>query len=206
MILFDYYRGMYTMNRILLKTILLVFVLSGKPVLAEQSSPGDVVRDIVDRVLQVLDDSNLTEDQKQQTIYTIASSNIDFREMSQRILAVNWRQASDTDKERFVSLYEKILLGDYWTRIRNYSGERVQYLSVSIEQENYATVDTVITHPDGEVEIPITYRMLMRDGQWFAYDFLVEGLSLVQNYRREYLAIIKNSGMEGLLQYMETQI
>ena len=194
------------MNRILLKTILLVFVLSGKPVLAEQSSPGDVVRDIVDRVLQVLDDSNLTEDQKQQTIYTIASSNIDFREMSQRILAVNWRQASDTDKERFVSLYEKILLGDYWTRIRNYSGERVQYLSVSIEQENYATVDTVITHPDGEVEIPITYRMLMRDGQWFAYDFLVEGLSLVQNYRREYLAIIKNSGMEGLLQYMETQI
>ena len=194
------------MNRYLLIPVCLVFILSSQSVIAENQSPDDVVRNIIDRVLQVLDDSNLTEDQKQQTIYTIASSNIDFREMSQRILAMNWRQSSDADKEKFVSLYEKILLGDYWTRIRNYSGEQVQYLSVSIEQENHATVDTVITHPDGEVEIPITYRMLMLDGQWLAYDFLVEGLSLVQNYRREYQAIIKNSGMEGLLQYMETQI
>ncbi|NIQ14452.1 MAG: ABC transporter substrate-binding protein, partial [Candidatus Dadabacteria bacterium] len=52
----------------------------------------------------------------------------------------------------------------------------------------------------------ITYRMELKDDNWKAYDFLVESLSLVQNYRREYQAIIKNHGIQGLLEQMHTQI
>ncbi len=90
--------------------------------------------------------------------------------------------------------------------MRHYSGERVQYLAVSIEQNKYATVDTVIVREGNRVEIPITYRMELVDDEWLAYDFLVESLSLIQNYRREYLAIIKNHGIDGLLRHMQREI
>jgi len=125
--------------------------------------------------------------------------------MSQRILATNWKKATDEQKIEFIFLFEKIILDDYWVRIRQFSGERVEYLAVSIDREIYATVDTVIVRGGTDVQIPITYRMQLKNGKWSAYDFLVESLSLIQNYRREYQAIIKNSGIKGLLEYMNNE-
>jgi len=194
------------MKKIFPSALLLFFVLLSQNAVAAGQSPGMIVKTTVDRVLDVLDDKALDEEQKRRIIYQTAGKNIDFREMSQRILAVNWKLLSEDQQVEFVFLFEKILLGDYWARIRNYSGERVEYLAVSVDQNRFATVDTVIVRPEGRAEIPITYRMLLRSGEWVAYDFLVEDLSLVQNYRTEYQAIIKNNGVEGLLEYMNSDI
>jgi len=175
-------------------------------VLAVDRGPGAIVKSSVDKALEILKDDELSEDQKRQFVYKVVSEHIDFKNMSQRILATNWKKATDEQKIEFVFLFEKIILDDYWVRIKQYSGERVEYLAVSIDREIYATVDTVIVRGGTDVQIPITYRMQLKDGKWSAYDFLVESLSLIQNYRREYQAIIKNSGIKGLLEYMNNEI
>ena len=173
---------------------------------ADDGNPGQIVKKTIDQVLAVLDDGTLSKEQKQRFVYQTASKQIDFNSMSQRILATNWDRADNQQKAEFVFLFEKILLNDYWTRMNNYSGERVEYYAVSVEQKKYATVDTVIIRDGSNVEIPITYRMELKEGVWRAYDFLVESLSLVQNYRREYQAIIKNHGIQGLLEHMHREI
>ena len=173
---------------------------------ADDGNPGQIVKKTIDQVLAVLDDGTLSKEQKQRFVYQTASKQIDFKSMAQRILATNWDRADNQQKAEFVFLFEKILLNDYWTRMNNYSGERVEYYAVSVEQKKYATVDTVIIRDGSNVEIPITYRMELKEGVWRAYDFLVESLSLVQNYRREYQAIIKNHGIQGLLEHMHREI
>ena len=175
-------------------------------VLAVDRGPGAIVKNSVDKALEILKDDELSEDQKRQFVYKVVSEHIDFKNMSQRILATNWKKATDEQKIEFIFLFEKIILDDYWVRIRQFSGERVEYLAVSIDREIYATVDTVIVRGGTDVQIPITYRMQLKNGKWSAYDFLVESLSLIQNYRREYQAIIKNSGIKGLLEYMNNEI
>jgi len=75
-----------------------------------------------------------------------------------------------------------------------------------IDNKDYATVDTIIIRDKNDIEIPISYRMKRFVNIWFAYDFTVERLSLVQSYRNEYRALVKNFGIDGLLEQMTREI
>jgi len=196
-----------TKPNLFLPYFLIIFLtVSSLSAHADDGNPGQIVKKTIDQVLVVLNDETLSKEQKRRFVYQTASKQIDFKSMATRILATNWDRADNQQKAEFVFLFEKILLNDYWTRMNNYSGERVEYYAVSVEQKKYATVDTVIIRDGSNVEIPITYRMELKEGVWRAYDFLVESLSLVQNYRREYQAIIKNYGIQGLLEHMHREI
>jgi len=183
---------------------LFLFLIQGTSFAEE--SPGKVVKQTVDQVLDVLRDEDLEEDRKREIVYKLVSHQIDFNSMSMRILATNWKKARDEQKAKFVMLFEKILLQTYWTRMRKYSGERVEYLAVTRDSNDFATVDTIIVRNEGSPEIPISYRLKLNGDKWLAYDFMVESLSLVQSFNREYNATINNHGINGLLEYMQSQI
>ena len=138
--------------------------------------------------------------------FELVKDRINFKEMSRRILATNWNIADEKQRKEFILLFEKILLNTYWERIRRFAGERVEYVSVSSDNEDYATVDTIIVKDKTDIEIPISYRMKRFVNIWFAYDFTVERLSLVQSYRNEYRAIAKNNGVDGLLEQMKRDV
>lgn len=84
--------------------------------------------------------------------------------------------------------------------------DRFEFITVSYGKDWLATVDTIIVRNDTDMHIPISFRMHKTDNNWLAYDFMVEHLSLVQSYRTEYQAHIKNNGIDGLLTYMENEI
>ena len=186
---------------------LLIYLLSTFlvfPVLAEEIKPGLIVKDTVSQVLEILEDEKISESARKEMIYNIVGGQINFSGMSRRILAINWKKATEEQKQQFESLFKAILLNTYWERIHNYNGEKVEYVTGMIEGNRFATVDTVII--SDEIQIPITYRMELVDEKWMAYDFLIESLSLVTRYRTEYRNIIKTHGMEGLLEQMESRV
>ena len=188
------------------KIIFIILLLCSFTSQANEESPGKIVKQTVDRVLSVLKDESLDEEKRKNIVYKLAKDRINFKEMSRRILATNWRIVTEEQKAEFISLFQEILLHTYWLRIKRYSGERVEYITVSFDNEDYAVVDTIIVRDKSEIEIPISYRMHRIVNIWFVYDFTVESLSLVQSYRREYRAIIKNFGVDGLLEQMKTEI
>ena len=122
--------------------LLLLFFIQGASYAEE--SPGKVVKQTVDQVLDVLRNEDLGEDKKREIIYKLVSDQIDFDSMSKRILATNWKKASGEQKAKFILLFEKILLQTYWTRMKNFSGERVEYLAITRNSNDFATVDTII--------------------------------------------------------------
>ena len=173
---------------------------------ATEEDPGKIVKETVEQVLSILNDKNLSEEKKKEIVFKLVKDRINFKEMSRRILATNWKVADDQQRKEFMSLFEQILLNTYWARMQNYAGERVEYITVSKDSEDYATVDTIIVKDKNNIDIPITYRMKRFVNIWFAYDFTVENLSLVQSYRNEYRAIAKNNGVDGLLEQMKADV
>lgn len=195
-------------NIMVLKKLTLIFLMGVLPVLAtaNEEDPGKIVKNTVAQVLSVLNKKNMDEYERKEAVFKLVKNRINFKEMSRRILATNWNVADDKQRKEFISLFEQILLNTYWERIRRYAGERVEYVSVSSGNEDYATVDTIIVKDKTDIEIPISYRMKRFVNIWFAYDFTVERLSLVQSYRNEYRAITKNHGVDGLLEQMKRDV
>jgi len=188
----------------IIRLILLMFSLWLLPLAnaaAIDERPIVIVKDTITRVLTALGDDTLSEDERRDRVAAIASERINFYEMSRRILAVNWAKADKDEQRQFVELFREILTNTYWRRIKEYRNEEVVYFTGSIDEEIFATVDTVIQSET--IEIPVTYRLKYSDGKWLAYDFLVENQSLVSTYRKSFSETIKNHGMSRLLKEME---
>jgi phospholipid transport system substrate-binding protein len=192
------------MKKLCFSSLLIAF-LSISSVSAEgEQKPGMIVQNAVNQVLTILTDNDLTQVEKKAKAYDIVAEQIDFSGMSRRILAINWKKSSDEQKQKFERLFRQILLNTYWQRVKNYDGEKVEYITGMIDGNRFATVDTVIV--SDKIEIPITYRMELIDGKWMAYDFLIESLSLVTSYRTDYRNMIKNHGVDGLLKKMQERL
>ena len=171
-----------------------------------KEDPGKIVRDTVDQVLLVLQDASLDEAKRKVLITKLIEPRINFKNMSRRILATNWKVATEEQQKEFTALFKQVLINTYWIRMNQYAGERVEYISVSSDREGYATVDTIIVRDESDIDIPLSYRMKRFVDVWYAYDFVVETLSLVQSYRNEYNATVKNYGIDGLLDLLKQEV
>ena len=188
------------------KTLFLVFgsliFLHGLAASATMT-PTDQVRGAVDAVLSTLKLENLDRGAKREKIRSSLQQIFYYRAMSQRTLATNWRKASPAEKASFVKLFSTLLENTYMGKIEAYTDERVEYVGEKIKGKK-AIVDTLIV--TGSVNIPISYKTVLKDEKWLIYDVVVEEVSLISNYRSSYKAIVKKEGMDGLLSKMEQKI
>jgi phospholipid transport system substrate-binding protein len=163
--------------------------------------PTDQVRGSIDRVLQILSDPELKKEAKtgerRAAIRTVASEIFDFTEISQRSLARYWAPRSPAERQEFVQLFGDLLEHSYITKIEAYSGEKIQYAG-EVTDGDQAVVKTRIVTKQG-LEIPVDYRMFVRDSRWRAYDVNIEGVSLVANYRSQFNTVIQRAGYPDLV-------
>jgi phospholipid transport system substrate-binding protein len=163
-------------------------------------SPTEVVRTTITEVFRILEDEKLKDPAKRiprrHMLEEIIASHFDYMEMSKRALAANWTPLTASERAEFVELFKSFLSDRYAEKIEGYSGEQVHYLSERIEG-NYAEVRTELR--SSKVEIPMDYRLHMRDGTWHAYDIVVDGVSLVKNYRSQFDKIIRSDSYQELV-------
>ncbi len=185
--------------------ILLCFILLAVPAYAD--TPTQQVRQTVDKVLDILRNKELKRPEKTKERRTVIrrtiSERFDFEEMAKRSLALHWRKRTPEEKKEFVSLYTDLLERSYIKKIESYTDEKILYLNEKINGE-YAEVDTKIV-TKRNVEIPIEYRLLKKDGKWEVYDVIIEGVSLVNNYRTQFNKIIRTDSYEELVKRMKNK-
>jgi phospholipid transport system substrate-binding protein len=167
-------------------------------------TPSEAVKNAIDGVLATLSDASLDENGKREAALAKIEEAFNFPGMSQRILATNWKKADQQQRERFVRLFTRILSNTYWQRIKAYSNETVEVVGEKIKNEKSARVKTLIK--TASKAIPVDYSLHRHDGRWLAYDLVIEGVSLVRNYRSSYQQIAKQDGIDGLLDRMQTKI
>ena len=163
----------------------------------------DSVRMSVDSIIGILKDAGLDQSAKREKIRVVIAERFDFRAMSQRTLATNWRKASKEEQQQFVELFTKLIQNTYIGRVEAYTNEEVQYPGEKITKDR-AVVDTLIV--TSSKEIPVTYKLYLKDDRWLVYDVYIEGVSLISNYRNSYQEIVKRDGFAGLLSQMEEKV
>ena len=160
----------------------------------------EAMKATIDEVLRVLKDKELKQpakaDERRQRLETVVGGRFDYEEMSRRALGAPWNQLADKDKQEFVALFRTLLTNSYADKIETYSGEGVQYINERTEKE-YAEVRTKVL--TGKTEIPLDYRMLNKAGDWRVYDVILDGVSLVNNYRGQFSKILKSSNYADLV-------
>ncbi|PLY00511.1 MAG: hypothetical protein C0622_08660 [Desulfuromonas sp.] len=189
------------MKRIILLLSLIVLVLS--TVCHALPEPQAKVEEMVNSVLSVMRDSQMTLDQKKSQISGRVQQFLNIDSMSRRTLGQYWDGASVEQREHFARLFIKILEATYLNRIEDYSDGDVKYQKQRVKDDK-AIIDTVIVA--NELEIPVQYLMIYTDGSLQVFDLVIEGVSLVRNYRSSYGEIIRRDGYDGLFALMEEKV
>ncbi len=160
----------------------------------------DAMKGTIDEVLRIVADKDLKQpakaNERRQLLEKVVGERFDYPEMSRRALGAPWANLSDKDREEFVSLFQTLLVNSYADKIESYSGEGVQYLNERTEKD-YAEVRTKVL--TGKTEIPLDYRLLNKTSVWRVYDVVVDGVSLVNNYRGQFTKIMRSGSYADLV-------
>lgn len=191
---------------------LIMWVLVGSLLLlgpiprSEAGEPLDKVRQSVDDVLNIIAQKNLDPQQRQTQIRQAVLKRFGFDEMAQRSLGQHWRTLTPQQRQEFVALFTDLLERSYINRIESYSGGRqgVRYTKEDISGDN-ATVDTEIVSGRDQ-PAAVEYRLLHKDNDWKVYDIIIEGVSLVNNYRTQFNTIILKDSYAGLVKQMRLKL
>ncbi len=170
---------------------------------ADFSTPRGRVQDSVERVLNILRDPALDREVRWQQVAVVIRDGFDFRSMSQSVLATQWKQATSEERDLFTQYFSQYIEQVYREKIEAYAGQEVVYGKETMEA-GLASVDMEIL--TATAAIPITFKLRSTNGNWFAYDVVIEGVSLVANYRGTFAALSRNEGMDAIMADIQQRV
>jgi phospholipid transport system substrate-binding protein len=188
-------------------SVALALALMGMAVGASAGPPTDQLKGATDRVLKLLQDPELKKPEKtterRKQIRAVANEIFDWQETGKRALGRHWQSCKPPEREEFSPLFADLIERSYVGKIEAYSGEKIVYAGDSIEGDQATVRTKLITKSN--TEIPIEYRMLKEKDRWRAYDVVIEGVSLVGNYRTQFNRIIQQSNCGELVKKLKTK-
>ena len=206
-------RGLKTLGSFSLWLMCATSILLGTSCIPEskpspaQGAPTEAMRTTVSQALRVLQDQELKKpertDERVTQLKKIADVRFDYGEMAKRSLGGQWDKLDERERQEFVGLFTEFLTATYMEQIHTYSGEEVKFLDERLEG-NHAEVRSIMVGK--KTETPMDYRLMMKDGDWKAYDVVVDGISLVQNYRGQFTATLRASSYAHLVQMLREKI
>jgi len=163
------------------------------------------VKKTVDEVVRIVSDKEMKKnDQKRrQALKKTISKIFDYSEMAKRSMGKHWNQRSAAEKKQFTDLFAGLLENSYASKIESYNNEKIVYLK-EIQDGDYAELKSKVVTAKRD-EFTLDYRLYNQNGTWMVYDVVIEGVSLVSNYRTQFNKIITTDGYPALLKKLQTK-
>ena len=161
-----------------------------------------VVRETVDAVILVLATPNMEKEARISAIQEITYERFDFATMSRLVLARNYKKFSPEERGIFVTEFKAYLSRSYGARLDRYAQEKVDLLRGRLEPRGDVTVYTRIVGGKND-GIDVNYRLRARDDAWRVIDVVIEGVSLVANYRSQFKEVLNEGGPQRLLEKLK---
>jgi len=162
-------------------------------------SPSEVVTGTSEAVIAVLKQQALSKAEKRTRIEDIVLRSVDFDTLSKLTMARNWTKLSTAQQEEFRQEFRRHLSATYGRRIDDYRNETVTVLGTREESRGDQTVKTRINRGGGTADVLVDYRLRKTDGEWKIIDVVIEGVSLVANFRSQFQDLMAHGGAEHLL-------
>jgi phospholipid transport system substrate-binding protein len=198
----------FKMSRHLIGIALITALLILIPLQVMAATPKETVETGVNEVLKTLADPAFkakSKDVKIEEIGNIIGGVFDFNELSRRTLGKQWRKLNEAQQKEFVELFRKLLQGVYADRLLAYTDQKVVFDNEKMLKKGRAEVQSHIVLSDGN-KVPIFYRLTDKSGEWKVYDLIIEGVSMVKNYRTQFREILAKDSPEELLQIMRDKV
>ena len=178
-------------------------VVMAMPAMA--GAPTDQLKQRVDEVIKVVDDPALTGKpvERHAAVRKIAEDVFDYPDTAQRALGPHWNARTPQERQEFTQLFADLLDRAYIGKIDLYQGEKVRYAGETAEGDQ-ATVKTRIVTKKGS-EVPVDYRMHLKNGRWLVYDVIIEGVSLISNYRTQFNKVVQTESYPALVQKLKAK-
>ncbi len=169
------------------------------------ATPSEDVKKTVDEVVRIVSDKNMkrNEGKRRQTLKRTIGVIFDYSEMAKRSLGKHWNDRSDAEKKQFIDLFATLLENSYAGKIESYNNEKIVYLKENVNG-NFAEVKSKVITAKRD-EFTLDYKLTKKNGKWMAYDVIIEGVSLVSNYRTQFNKIITNKGYPELVKKLKTK-
>jgi phospholipid transport system substrate-binding protein len=195
------------MRGLLMKTVIfgvaLLLIVGASGAWADQ--PMKVVKHVIEKALDVLSNPAYAKGQRRQMVKGIVDPHFDYREMAKLSLGSTWFSISAGQRDEFVRLFADLLEASYSDKIEKYAQRvKIDYIGEIPMGEDRAEVRTVVIKPNDR--IPLNYRLLNEDGTWKVYDVVIEGVSLVSNYRSQFRRIIHRTSYADLVQRLKAKV
>lgn len=183
-------------------SLLLLILFRTAPVAAGE--PTDHIKSAVDQVVAVLEDPALKADDatRAEKLWAVISERFADRDLTRRVMGKHWKEITEEQRSEIIRLFTGLLKRSYLTKLEAYSGEKIFFTAERVDGK-YAEVDShVVSHGD---KIPINYRMIRSEAGWRIYDVIIDGVSLVGNYRRLFRKTIRKKGYDGLIKALRAK-
>ncbi|MBN1829673.1 MAG: ABC transporter substrate-binding protein [Deltaproteobacteria bacterium] len=194
------------MKNTVLPLSLLLIILFSFPAYA--GVPLDAVQANVNKVLVVLRDPALkapsAKEQKKNKLEAIYENMFDEEELAKRSLSRNWSKLNPTQQKEFVHLFRQILEKAYIDKILSYTNEKIVFYKENMISQNQAEIQSKVV--TSSREIPIFYRVILKNGAWKVYDVVIENVSLVLNYRSQFNDILSKNTPDQLLEILRKKV
>jgi phospholipid transport system substrate-binding protein len=180
-------------------------VTGATPPIVQGAEAGEATRSVVrataDDVIAVLKDASLSSDQKRDKITAVVERRFDFMTLSRLVMARNWGKLSKEQQEQFVVEFKRHLSITYGKNVENYRDEKVVITGDRAEARGDWTVKSTIERPTAE-DVKVDYRLRQIGGEWKMIDMIVEGVSLVANFRAQFQDIIAKNGPARVIELL----
>jgi len=169
------------------------------------ATPTEVVKKTVDEVVHIVADKEMKKNEvkRRQALKKAISAIFDYSEMAKRSLGKHWNVRTAAEKKQFAELFATLLENSYAGKIESYNNERIVYIKDIVEDEYAEVKSKVVT--TARDEFTLDYRLFKQNGKWMVYDVIIEGVSLVSNYRSQFNKIITANGYDKLVKKLESK-
>ncbi|MDR3442493.1 MAG: ABC transporter substrate-binding protein [Legionella sp.] len=192
----------------MIKSILLVVGVALSPMLIAQSSPVPMLEQTANGIIATLKANKSSLKNNPNIIYNAVERHllpiVDVAGMSRSVLGRQaWTKATSAQKAQFSKEFTRLVIRTYSSPLAQYSDEKVQFLPVrAAANSRFMRVNSVIVRSQGQ-NIPLTYSLVDKNGQWRIYDISVEGVSLLQSFRSQFAQVLQHSSIDEVISQMQ---
>ncbi|MDH5611092.1 MAG: ABC transporter substrate-binding protein [Gammaproteobacteria bacterium] len=187
--------------------IISVLLISSVVMAAEIEPPVDMLKRVSDDVIKVLKEKREAIDADPNVVYQIVDEHIlphlDDVTLAKLALGKNWNKANNEQKIEFVDQFRTLLIRTYSKSLQEFRDQTINFSPLNVASgEDKVTVKSEVLQSGGPA-IPVDYRLRLKDNEWKVYDIIIDGVSLVTNYRGTFTQEMRKGGIEAVLKMLQ---
>jgi len=191
-------------NFVLCLAILFVLV-APRGIRAQQTEITDGLKQTIDKVIEILQNKKLKENpvERRKILRETIQKRFNYKQMAFRALAENWGPRSPEEKKEFTKLFRDLLERSYASKIETFRVGEIRYMDEIIKGK-YALVKTKVQQHGKSVNLD--YKLILENGEWKVFDFVIKGVSMIRNYRKQFSKTLKEKSFKKLMENLEQSV